>query len=118
MPSAKLIESRSSRDVGRYGRWNEKKSRARPGKANRLATVFGCTEVRKATPPALPALRRPQEQSFVQTAGPVPLQVEAHEPVADRLELANDRRRRVLVECARHLGSGELDARDVVVMTN
>src|SRR5438876_10034503 len=62
--------------------------------------------------------RWPQEQSFVQTAGPIPLQIETDVSVANGLELADDRRRRVLLERARDLGARDFEARELVVMAH
>src|SRR5262245_6818601 len=58
----------------------------------------------------------PEQQAFVQTASAVALQVEADVAIAERLERADDRRRELGIERARHLVPRDLDAGNVVVV--
>src|SRR4051812_40932336 len=64
------------------------------------------------------ASRGAQQQPFVETARAITLQIERHIPVADCLQLAHDRGRHLGLEGSRQLVASDLDARELVMMTN
>src|SRR5262245_8459275 len=61
---------------------------------------------------------RTQQQSFVQTAGAITLEIEADIAIAGGFELADDRRIDLGGERARHHLARQLDARERVVVTH
>src|SRR5213593_4868889 len=63
-------------------------------------------------------LRRPQSESFVQTAPAVALRIDCDGPVANRLQLARDRVGRLRLERARQLLARDFDASELVVMAH
>src|SRR2546423_10584187 len=62
--------------------------------------------------------RGPENDSFVQAAGAIALQIERDVLVADGFDRADDRRPPFLVERARHFIAPDLDAREGVMVTH
>ena len=63
-------------------------------------------------------LRGPQQQTLVEAAGAVALQIECHVSVPRRFQLAADRRAGFRFERPRHLGVRDFHPREIVVVTD